>query len=105
MGLPGPQSCSRDTYALRGQGGAGREGWSRWARPKRPVQVLLPEPLLPLLPPSPRGATRVHGLSDRLEGGSFQEKGPQVRGRDRDSAGGADGTEGLLGKTADLRDR
>jgi hypothetical protein len=102
VGLPGPQSCSRDTYALRGQGGAGREGWSRWARPKRPVQVLLPEPLLP---PSPRGATRVHGLSDRLEGGSFQEKGPQVRGRDRDSAGGADGTEGLLGKTADLRDR
>lgn len=50
--------------------------------------------------PSP---ARVHGVSDRLEGGGLREERPQVRGGNGASAGGAHGTEGRL-PAADGRD-
>lgn len=54
--------------------------------------------------PRPRPSpARVHGVSDRLEGGGLREERPQVRGGNGASAGGAHGTEGRL-PAADGRD-
>lgn len=110
VGLPwDPRSAQGKPTSLRGWEALGRGGEEPPVRPRPPGPGAAAGAAAtahaatrgrPRRGPNP---ARVHGLSDRLEGGGLREERPQVVGRGGDSAGGAPGTEGRRA-TADGRD-